>query len=73
MENKREDLARDAARLERLAKKMEDHEKLRDSEEPDVTEEMKAEARNYVATNSGALAASRRVESRHQLVSISLP
>ena len=44
---------------------MEDHEKLRDSEEPDVTEEMKAEARNYVATNSGALAASRRVESRH--------
>ncbi len=71
VENKREDLARDAARLERLEKKMEDHEKLRDSEDAEVTEEQRAEARNYVATNSGALAASRRVESRHQLVSIS--
>ena len=55
VENKREDLARDAARLERLEKKMEDHEKLRDSEDAEVTEEMKADARNYVATNSGVL------------------
>ena len=55
VENKREDLARDAARLERLEKKMEDHEKLRDSEDAEVTEEQKAEARNYVATNSGVL------------------
>ena len=75
VENKREDLARDAARLERLEKKMEgavrgvrrrrrhdessplaplaDNEKLRDSEDADVTDEMKNEARNYVATNSG--------------------
>ena len=36
---------------------MEDHEKLRDSEDAEVTEEQRAEARNYVATNSGALAA----------------
>ena len=55
VENKREDLARDAARLERLEKKMEDHEKLRDSEDAEITEEQKAEARNYVATNSGVL------------------
>ena len=55
VENKREDLARDAARLERLEKKMEDHEKLRDSEDAEVTEEQRAEARNYVATNSGVL------------------
>ena len=53
VENKREDLARDAARLERLEKKMADHEKLRDSEDADVTEEQRAEARNYVATHSG--------------------
>ena len=53
VENKREDLARDAARLERLEKKMEDHEQLRDSEDADVTEEQKADARNYVATHSG--------------------
>ena len=57
VENKREDLARDAARLERLERKMEDHEKLRDSEDADVTDEMRADARNYVATNSGALSA----------------
>ena len=43
--------------MERLEKKMEDHEQLRDSTEDDVTEEQRAEARNYVATNSGALAA----------------
>ena len=36
---------------------MEDHEKLRDSEDAEVTEEMKADARNYVATNSGAISA----------------
>ena len=53
MENKREDLARDAARLERLEKKMADHEQLRDSDDADVTDEQKAEARNYVATHSG--------------------
>ncbi|CAH0380096.1 unnamed protein product [Pelagomonas calceolata] len=55
VENKREDLARDAARLERLEKKMADHEQLRDSEDADVTEEQRADARNYVATNSGVL------------------
>ena len=53
VENKREDLARDAARLERLEKKMEDHEQLRDSTEDDVTDEQRADARNYVATHSG--------------------
>ena len=30
-----------------------DNEKLRDSEDADVTDEQKAEARNYVATHSG--------------------
>ena len=34
---------------------MEDHEQLRDSEDADVTEEQRADARNYVATNSGVL------------------
>ena len=30
-----------------------DNEKLRDSDDADVTDEMKSEARNYVATHSG--------------------
>ena len=30
-----------------------DNEKLRDSDDADVTDEQKAEARNYVATHSG--------------------
>ena len=57
VENKREDLARDSARLERMEKKMEKHEVIRDAAEDDVelSEDMRADARNYIATNKGLL------------------